>query len=176
MPKKLVVILCFSVIALSALIVSLQRANSQTKRSKIKDVAFKTINQDGTIRLSSLRGKVVFVNFFTTWCPSCKQEIPHLEGLYKKLRPSGVEVLGVSLDDKPAEKVLDFVHKMGISYPVAMPDKEAMEEFGMVTMIPTTFVIGPTGEVEERLVGPYPQETLEGLARRILAKESSKTS
>jgi len=50
------------------------------------------------------------------------------------------------LDDKPAEKVLDFVNKMGISYPVAMPDKGTMDGFGMVTMIPTTFIIGPSGE------------------------------
>jgi peroxiredoxin len=172
MPKKLFVLLFFSVIALSALIVSIQMASSQTKGSKIKDVTFKAINQNKTIRLSSLKGKVVFVNFFTTWCPSCKQEIPNLEGVYRKLNPKGVEVLGVSLDDKPAEKVLDFVKKMEISYPVALPDKEFMEGFGMVTMIPTTFVIGPSGEIVERLVGPYPQEKLEGLAIRIIQGEN----
>lgn len=174
MPKKIFFLLFFSVIALGALIVSIQMANSQAKGSKIKDATFKTLNQNKTIRLSSLRGKVVFVNFFTTWCPSCKQEIPHLEGLYRKLNPKGVEVLGVSLDDKPAEKVLDFVNKMGISYPVAMPDKGTMDGFGMVTMIPTTFIIGPSGEVVERLVGPYPQETLEGFALRILKGENQK--
>jgi peroxiredoxin len=176
MKKALLFFVPLAAVALCVLAFSFQTGNSQDKGSKVPDTSFKAINKDGAINLSSLRGKVVFVNFFTTWCPSCKQEIPHLEGLYRKFKPKGVEVVGVSLDDKPAEKVLEFVQKMGISYPVGMPGKDSLTGFGMVTMIPTTFVLDTSGAIRERLVGPYPQEALEALATRILGGQAAKTS
>ena len=176
MKKWLLVFGPVVALALCVVVFSFQAGNSQDKMSKVQDAVFKAINREGTIRLSSLRGKVVFVNFFTTWCPSCKQEIPHLEGLYRKLKPKGVEVVGVSLDDKPAEKVREFVQKMGISYSVGMPEKDSLAGFGMVTMIPTTFVLNASGSIRERLVGAYPQEALEELAIRVLEGQTGQTS
>ena len=106
-----------------------------------------------TVTLSSLKGKVVLLNFWATWCPPCRTEIPDLIALQKKYADDGVVVVGVSLDETGSSAVKSFVAKNGINYPVVMGDQRTASAYGGITAIPTTFVIDRGGKVVGEIQG-----------------------
>jgi len=105
------------------------------------------------IRLSDFRGKVVLLNFWATWCPPCVREIPDLIAIREEVGPDRVEVLGVSLDRKGRDVVVDFVEARGMTYPVAIDTAGVAGLYGGVTSIPTTFVIDAEGRIAQSFVG-----------------------
>lgn len=122
---------------------------------------------DGSILDSaSLRGRVIVFNFWATWCPPCRQEIPGLVALEREYGPRGLTVVGASLDQDGVEAVRKFVQAQSINYPVGLGDETLVDAFGGVESIPTTFIIDRGGRVVTRLVG---FETKEVLEKAILA-------
>lgn len=109
----------------------------------------------GEISLEQLRGRVVFVNFWATWCPPCRDEAPALERLYKTLRSEGFELVALSIDGPGArEAVGAFRDEFALSFPVLLdPDQSAYRAFG-ATGVPETFLIDAEGRLHERFVGP----------------------
>lgn len=105
-----------------------------------------------TVKLSDFKGKVVVLNFWATWCPPCRKEIPDLIALQKKYGKDLV-VVGVSLDENGLAAVKSFVAKNGINYPVVMGDQETASAYGGITAIPTTFVIDRAGNIVGRIDG-----------------------
>ena len=107
------------------------------------------------VRLSALRGKVVLVNLWTTWCPPCREEMPSMERLYQRLRGRGVEMLAVSQDEPDARSTVEaFVREVGVTFPVLLdPRREAGEAYG-VWGYPETFIVDREGRIVERVVGP----------------------
>jgi len=98
------------------------------------------------VRLEELRGQVVLVNFWATWCGPCREEMPHLNALYDKYRKSGVVLLGVNIDDDPAT-ALATARKLGVSFPVLLDtDKRVSKLYDLATM-PSTVVIDRDGKV-----------------------------
>ncbi len=117
---------------------------------------------DGTvINMKDYLGKVVLVNFFTTWCPPCRQEIPSLNDLHKEYSPKGFAVIGISLDDDSSKVVAKFIQKMEIVYPVLMADSNVSRDFGGVIGIPTSFLVDKKGEVVQRYNGYVTHEVLQ---------------
>ena len=116
-------------------------------------------NQDVT--LSALKGKVIFVNFWATWCGPCRQEIPYFVDLVEQYGDDGFEVLGIALDPREFNKVPGFVDEMGINYPVLLDKTGVSQMYGGIRSIPTTFVINRDGKVVERIVGSRPKEVFE---------------
>ncbi|MFQ5816435.1 MAG: TlpA family protein disulfide reductase [Terriglobia bacterium] len=107
-----------------------------------------------THRLSELRGQVVVLNFWATWCPPCVEEMPSLERLHRKLRDQGVVVLGVSVDTDAAayEK---FLRDFQISFPNHRdPSGQIALHYG-TTKFPETFIIDREGRINRKLAGPY---------------------
>jgi cytochrome c biogenesis protein CcmG/thiol:disulfide interchange protein DsbE len=126
------------------------------------DVPAFTVNDlDGkSVSSADLKGKVVLVNFWATWCPPCRAEIPDLIKLQEKYRDKLV-VLGISEDEVSPDEVKAFATAQKMNYPVIMNTPELRKIFKGVSALPTTFVIGPEGDVQMRHVGMLNPATTE---------------
>ena len=125
---------------------------SSTKPSQVTTNQNFTLesNQGNKITLSDLKGKVVILDFWATWCPPCKAAIPKLIELYNKYQNQGVVVIGIALDEK--DKVIKLVKEMGINYPVLFDDKETSKNYE-IQSIPTLFVIDQKGKQVHKEIG-----------------------
>ena len=100
---------------------------------------------DGTsFGIQDMQGKVVVVNFWATWCPPCREEMPILEVIYRKYRDQGLEVIGISIDDKADELNVKAAMKP-YSYHAALLGAVRADEFGRIWRVPLTFVIDRHG-------------------------------
>lgn len=112
------------------------------------------------IKLSDSKGKVVVVNFWATWCPPCRKEIPTLIALQKEYRDRGVVVIGVSLDQGGAAAVQSFASRMGIAYPIATGNEDVQTSYS-VEAIPTTFIVDRAGNIVAQHQGDTGRASLE---------------
>ena len=107
-----------------------------------------------TVRLSGLRGKVVVLNLWATWCAPCVEEMPSLERLHAALRDADFALLAVSQDEDGKRVVVPFVERMHLSFPVLLdPERQVGDRYG-VSGYPETFVIDRNGYVAEHVIGP----------------------
>ena len=120
------------------------------------------------VSLASLRGKVVALNFWATWCGPCLLEIPELSQVWREKRERCFEVLGVAEDSGSRDDVAAAAAKLGIPYPV-LPDPEgrALAPF-QVRGFPRTYLIGPDGKVSRVFDGALARKTLEGALEPLL--------
>lgn len=105
------------------------------------------------IDLSSMKGKVVVVNFWATWCGPCRAEIPDFIRLYGDYRSKGLEIVGVSLDDGGWSDVTPYVQRSQITYPIILGDRRVARVWGGIQAIPTTFIIDKQGNIVDTHVG-----------------------
>lgn len=122
-----------------------------------------------SISLSDLKGKVIFVNFWATWCGPCRHEIPDFIEFYKENQDKGVVILGVSID-KSVNKVRDFVADNGINYPIAMATNNMVKDYKPGKFIPTTIIIDSDGMIQEKKVGIMDKATLEHFFKEYSGK------
>lgn len=113
----------------------------------------------GRLRLADLRGKVVIVDFWDTWCPPCRAAMPHLQQLSVE-HADDLVVVGVAIGRNGKQAVADFVKAQGLTFPVVLIDEKfaTAEAFDGVSSLPTTFLIDAEGVVRERWVGFNPAE------------------
>lgn len=105
------------------------------------------------ITLADYKGKIVFLNFWTTWCPPCREEMPAMEKLHKQLRKENFVVLAVSLKES-SKKVDAFFKKQKLTFPALLdPKGEAGKQFG-IAQIPTTFILSKKGDIIGKALGP----------------------
>lgn len=127
---------------------------------------FEATTLDGApIRLSALKGKVVLINFWATWCGPCAEEIPELIALQKQFEAKGFTVIGVSSDDAP-ETARAFAKQMNIPYPIVMRTDTIARDYGGIPALPTTFIVNKEGKVVLKQEG-YGQGVVEGFKRAI---------
>jgi len=120
--------------------------------SEAPDFALTDLN--GTaISLSDYEGKVLFLNFWATWCPPCRAEIPDFIEVYNEYKDKGLEILGISVDQIGPDKVSDFAKKNKMNYPVAMATQELFQDYQPPRAIPTTLVIDGGGKIQYKKVG-----------------------
>lgn len=112
------------------------------------------------------KGKVVILNFWATWCPPCREEVPELVQLQNKYKDQ-LLVVGASEDEDGPPKVQQFAQRYGINYPVVMATKELIENYGGVPALPTSFVIDPQGHVMTKHTGLYEYEVYEREVRAL---------
>jgi thiol-disulfide isomerase/thioredoxin len=127
-----------------------------------------TLLDGGSVRIEDYAGQTVLVNFWATWCPPCKAEMPELEAYYQDYRDQGFTMLAVNSGD-PAEMAEGFIERAGYSFPVGVdPDGRTSQAFG-VNGLPTSIIYGPDGEVVYRHVGAISREVLEAEVTPLLA-------
>ena len=131
-------------------------------KDPIEVPGFTVTDLDGkTVSFADLKGKVVLVNFWATWCPPCRAEIPDLVLLQEKYRDKLV-ILGVSEDeDATPAQVRAFGVEQKMNYPIIMKTPELAKIFKGVSALPTTFVIDPEGKIRQRHVGMLRPQTTE---------------
>jgi len=113
------------------------------------------------------QGKVVLLNFWATWCPPCRQEIPILVDLAKKYKDN-LLIVGVSVDDGSPDDVREFAKAFHMNYPVVMWSHELVSEYGGVPALPTTFLINKDGRVVQKHEGLYPPEVYNTEVRALM--------
>jgi peroxiredoxin len=129
----------------------------------------RTINS-GKVSLSDLRGKVVLVNFWATWCPPCRLEMPGFERVYQEYKDKGFTVVGLSTDEDGPGVVNSFIQQHGITYPVGMATDEMRRLYGGVDALPESFLVDKTGHVRKMVEGMFSEETLRRQVDQLLAE------
>jgi thiol-disulfide isomerase/thioredoxin len=129
---------------------------------------FLVTDLDGNpVSTAAWKGKVVFINFWATWCPPCRAEIPVLIDLANRYKDR-LQIVGVSLDDDDPQDVKKFATHFGINYPIVMASREMVAEYGGVPALPTLFVVNTDGNVVQKHEGLYSQELYETEVRLLL--------
>lgn len=100
-----------------------------------------------------LKGKVVVVDFWATWCPPCIKEVPGYTELQRRYESKGLVIVGISLDRAGPDVVRTFAERFKVNYPLAMGDDATVAAFGGIEAIPTTFLIDRQGQIRDRKVG-----------------------
>ena len=119
-------------------------------------------------RLSDYRGRVVLLNFWATWCPPCRVEIPDLVKLQRDYRSLGLQVIGVTYPPEKLTEVRQFVRRAKMNYPVALGTKSTKLLFTSSETLPMTIVVGKDGRIHEIIEGILLPEEFEQKIRPLL--------
>jgi cytochrome c biogenesis protein CcmG/thiol:disulfide interchange protein DsbE len=123
------------------------------------DFELQRLDEEGTLQLSSLRGKTVVVNFWASWCVPCRKEAPVLQAAWEENQADNVVVLGIDTEDISSD-ARDFIAEFGLTYPnVRDPVDETSVDFGL-TALPETYVVSPDGLLVAHVLGELNDENL----------------
>ena len=123
---------------------------------------------DGRVLTSdALRGKVVLVNFWATWCPYCRKEMPAIEAFTRDYRNRGFEVIAISVDDPP-DKIAAWMKDKGYAFNAAPTNATVATVFGNITSVPTSFILDGDGHIRHKIAGQVYYARLEKLVTPLL--------
>jgi len=136
-----------------AVIKAFEGTKIQVVSEGIAPIDFNLPLLDGTkISLSQFKGKVIFLNFWATWCGPCRSEMPSMEAVYQKLKDKGLEILALNLGDSKS-KVSVFMSENKLSFPAVLDEKSITGSYYSVKAIPTTYIIDRRGLIVARIIG-----------------------
>lgn len=131
--------------------------------------------EGGTLRLSDLQGRPVVLNFWATWCPPCRVEIPELVAAYDRYRHQGLVIVGVNLQE-PGDQVQAFAEEFGMAFPVVIDRGGGVADVwrlgGPVGGIPTSYFIDESGVIQDFFYGPMTARSLQERLAKILPEEA----
>lgn len=141
-------------------------ASVDDERQPLPDLTFRTF--DGkTLNTADLRGKVVLINFWATWCPYCHKEMPAIQQFYNDYRNKGFTVLALSMDEQPAQ-AFSYFTKERYSFTGAMLEPGQNSAFGEIKQLPTSLVVDKNGMIVKRVTGQVHYGRLEDLVKPLL--------
>lgn len=151
-----------------ALVISGLMTGTAQAAAKMSAFALSSVKDGAIIKSSSYQGQAILINFFATWCPPCRKEIPDFIKLQKEYGGKGFTVIGISTDQGGAALVDKFAQKMEINYPVLLSEAKTPETFGGIVGIPTSFLVNREGNVVKRYDGYVDHQTLVNDLKAIL--------
>ena len=127
------------------------------------------------VQLAALRGKVVFINVWTTWCPPCIEEMPTIQRLHEQLNPKGLVVLAINMDALGRQTVEPFLSKRRLTFPILLDPESQTERLYRTAGIPESFIVDKAGLLVEKIVGPrdWAHPEVIALFERLLASPHS---
>jgi thiol-disulfide isomerase/thioredoxin len=136
----------------------------------VPDVALPLQKGAAPTRLSELKGKVVLLDFWATWCGPCRQSIPELAELYGKYKDSGLEIIGVSVDEKETQAMIPVAQReLGINYPIVLSEEvPGIDTQFKYEYLPTLYIIDKQGKIRHKMGGYDPGIRLDDLVVPLL--------
>lgn len=134
-----------------------------------------SLSGEQQVSLAQLQGKVVYLDFWASWCAPCRKSFPYLNQLHRKYASQGFTVLAVNLDDNTSDANA-FLSKFPVSYPIVKGEASVMDSYG-VTGLPVAYIINKRGQVETRLLGFTPRhlEYIEAVVEKALSEFDATT-
>lgn len=146
-------------------------ALAEVENQPAPDFSMQTLD-DGTASLEALRGSLVVLNFWATWCTPCREEAPAFSRLSREYQNHGVRFLGINeRDDRAAAQ--SFVREFKLGYPSAFDPAGSLADDFQLFAMPTTFLIDPSGTIRYRFVGYLDESTLRSAIDDLLGKEKA---
>lgn len=157
----LVVLLCATMSNLA------EKQEQQVASGEVVDFELQTLSGE-TVRLSDYKGKKVILNFWATWCPPCKAEMPHMQNYYEHHNDE-VEIIAINLTsrDNGVDKVQSFIESYGLTFPIPLDVDGVYGKQYEVTTIPTTYIVNTKGEVVQKIVGPMDERMIKRIVKDI---------
>jgi|GEM_PF-312002 len=174
-PSRVIVTLVFLAMLAAGAYVMLRPGSRPVEEAPNPNVTIKdfavTLVDGSTINLSDFRGEVLVLDFWATWCPPCREEIPHLVKLAEDNRDKGLTIIGLTIEDPKTEgeTVKEFIKEYGINYRVGYATEEMVQEYlgpGQQP-IPQTLIFGRDGRLASHLVGFHPIQTAIKLQKAV---------
>jgi peroxiredoxin len=147
------------IIALVAGGAACAQAKTETEATPAPDFTLKDLG-GASLSLASYKGKFLVLNFWATWCPPCRREIPDFIEVYREYKDKGLEILGVSVDETTAPALLEWTKKTGINYPIALATPEIVRDYEPGEYIPATIIVDRKGLIRYRQSSLMDKETL----------------
>jgi len=167
--NRIVWILVFGILAYRAhpqVMAALSRGDADTAAPGFE---LRTLSGE-TVSLDAFRGQVVLLNFWATWCPPCRVEMPSFQRVYESKADQGFVVLAVSTDVAGESVVRDFITERGFTFPVAMATGRVVHDYGGVRALPTSFLIDRNGHIRHAVKGFFAEPALRLAVNRLLAE------
>ena len=144
-----------SVFTLSAETIETEMLNAgfNVFKEKVSSIDFSLENLEGSkVNLKDFRGKVVMLNFWATWCPPCRREMPSMEKLYSRIDRNKIDIAAVNIQEKK-ETVSDFVSQNNYTFPVLIDEEGKAASIYQIRSIPTTFIVDKAGYIRAQFIG-----------------------
>lgn len=153
-PVAIIIIVAVSV-AVVLITVFAKKSSFELVVAGTQAIDFQLPDLDGKTRsLGEFKGKVVFLNFWATWCKPCEEEMPSMQQLYAALQGKPFEIVAVSIDKDGPEAIREFAKKYGVTFTVLHDRKGRIKELYKTTGVPETFIIDQNGVIAEKVWGP----------------------
>ena len=131
------------------------------------DFTLKDVLQGKEYSLSQFKGKVVMINFFTFFCGPCRDEMPDLNKINNELKGKGLQTLGIALSSDPTQ-IRFLLKQLGLEYPVLIGTDKVSEDYGSISVVPTTVIIDKQGNVVQRIEGTRKKEVFQKMIEPLL--------
>lgn len=168
MKKSSKIIILLICLFLPAIIFAQKNQEDRASKITLKDINGKTV------RLSDFKGKVILLNFWATWCPPCRAEIPELIKWQKEYENKGLQIIGVTYPPTNRAKVRRFVRQNEINYPILVGTKKTKEIFTSADTMPFSVVIDRDGKIKELIEGIIYAEEFDEKIKPLIEAGSDK--
>jgi len=159
------------VIVCAVLAIALSHASVLGQEAVAPQFALKDVN-GSTVRLSDYQGKVVLINFWATWCPPCRAEMPDLVRLQREHAKQGLQIIGITYPPERKDRVRRFARSLKVNYPIVLGTREIKARFSSEETLPLTVVINRDGKVTDIISGILLREEFDEKIKPLLTKNT----